>query len=102
MSYYKGYASQRGRGLGNVLGGIFRAAVPWIGKTLKGAAKAAGHALLESGLNALDGTPKAAKPKPYKKQRRKGPATISASDYRGVTSKKRRSYPRDLFDKKRN
>ena len=56
MSYYKGYRSQRGYGLGNVLGGILRAAIPIVGRTLKGAAKSAGRSLLRSGLQALDGT----------------------------------------------
>ena len=50
MSYYKGYRSQRGYGLGNVLGGILRAAIPIVGRTLKGAAKSAGRSLLSSGL----------------------------------------------------
>ena len=55
MSYYKGYMSQRGHGLGNVLGGILRAAIPIVGKTLKGVAKSTGRSLLRSGLQALDG-----------------------------------------------
>ena len=55
MSYYKGYRSQRGYGLGNVLGGILRAAIPVVGRTLKGVAKSAGRSLLRSGLQALDG-----------------------------------------------
>ena len=44
---FQGYASQYGHGLGNVLGGLVRAALPMVGKI----AKAAGTKLLESGLN---------------------------------------------------
>jgi len=54
MSYYTGYASQRGRGLGNILGGIFRAAVPWFGKSLKNAASAAGKSILKDGYKTLN------------------------------------------------
>lgn len=57
MSYYKGYMSQRGHGLGNVLGGILRAAIPIVGKTLKGVAKSTGRSLLRSGLQTLDRGP---------------------------------------------
>lgn len=56
MSYYKGYMSQHGYGLGNVLGGIFRAAIPIMGKTFKGVAKSAGKSILKSGLRALKNT----------------------------------------------
>ena len=53
MSYYKGYMSQRGHGLGNVLGGILRSAIPIVGRTLKGVAKSAGRSILRSGLRSL-------------------------------------------------
>jgi len=43
---YRGYASQYGHGLGNVLGGIVRAALPM----MKNVAKNAGKRLLHSGL----------------------------------------------------
>lgn len=46
MPVYQGYASQYGRGLGNVLGGLVRAALPVVTKI----AKTAGSKLLESGL----------------------------------------------------
>jgi len=44
---YRGYASQYGHGLGNVLGGIIRAALPMV----KNVAKSAGKHLLRSGLS---------------------------------------------------
>ena len=44
---YQGYASQYGHGLGNVLGGLVRSALPIVGKI----AKAAGTQLLETGVN---------------------------------------------------
>ena len=57
MSYFKGYTSQRGhgfgRGLGNILGGMFRGALPIVGKSLMTAAKSAGRSLLQSGVEAL-------------------------------------------------
>ena len=44
---YQGYASQYGHGLGNILGGLVRSAIPIVGKI----AKATGTQLLETGLN---------------------------------------------------
>ena len=46
---YQGYSSQYGHGLGNVLGGVVRAALPFVGKM----AKRAGAELLDSGLSYL-------------------------------------------------
>ena len=47
MNVYRGYASQYGHGLGNVLGGVARAALPIV----KNIAKQAGAQLLDSGIN---------------------------------------------------
>ena len=47
LPVYQGYASQYGHGLGNILGGVMRQALPWIGKI----AKEVGTKLLESGVN---------------------------------------------------
>lgn len=44
---YQGYASQYGHGLGNVLGGLIRSALPIVGKI----AKSAGTQLLETGVD---------------------------------------------------
>ena len=44
---YRGYSSQYGHGLGNVLGGMVRAAIPIMGNL----AKKAGARLLNSGLD---------------------------------------------------
>ena len=48
---YQGYASQYGRGLGNVLGGLVRAAIPFVKKV----AKSAGAKLLNAGVNFVAG-----------------------------------------------
>ena len=47
MPVYQGYGSQYGHGLGNILGGLIRSAMPMVGKV----AKAAGAKLLETGLD---------------------------------------------------
>ena len=47
MPVYQGYSSQYGRGLGNVLGGLVRAAMPIVTKL----AKTAGAKLLNTGLD---------------------------------------------------
>ena len=47
MPVYRGYSSQYGHGLGNVLGGMVRAAIPIMGNL----AKKAGARLLDSGLD---------------------------------------------------
>ena len=49
LPVYQGYASQYGRGLGNVLGGLVRAALPFVSKM----AKTAAPKVLEHGLNLL-------------------------------------------------
>jgi len=49
LPVYHGYASQYGHGLGNVLGGLVRAALPLVGKF----AKSAGAKLLETGLDVV-------------------------------------------------
>ena len=58
LPVYQGYASQHGYGLGNVLGGIIRSAIPIVQnitrravKTVGGAAKTAGTDLLQTGLD---------------------------------------------------
>ena len=87
MSYYQGYASQRGRGLGNVMGGLFRAAVPWLGNTLKNAAKAAGTSIIQSGLTALDN---------------KRPTHSPKSSSRPTAPKRLTSRKQSLIPRKRN
>ena len=61
MPVYRGYSSQYGAGLGNVLGGIFRAAVPILSPLLKSAGKQllrtgarVGGNLMDRGVNYLD------------------------------------------------
>jgi len=49
LPVYQGYASQYGHGLGNVLGGLVRSALPFVGKF----AKSAGAKLLETGLDVV-------------------------------------------------
>ena len=48
LPVYRGYVSQYGYGLGNVLGGLVRSALPMIGNI----AKSAGAKLLQTGLDA--------------------------------------------------
>lgn len=49
LPVYQGYASQHGYGLGNVLGGIVRAAIPFI----KPIAKTAGREILLAGAKKI-------------------------------------------------
>ena len=49
LPVYQGYRSQYGHGLGNVLGGVMRAAIPFVSKL----AKKAGTQLLDTGINYL-------------------------------------------------
>ena len=49
LPVYRGYSSQYGHGLGNVLGGVVRAAVPFMANF----AKKAGTKLLHEGVNFL-------------------------------------------------
>ena len=46
---YRGYSSQYGHGLGNILGGMVRAAIPIVGNL----AKKAGASILDKGINYL-------------------------------------------------
>lgn len=62
MSFYRGYVSQHGNGLGNVLTGIVRAAIPIASKTLKGVAKIAGKSILRKGLRSLENMDKGIHP----------------------------------------
>ena len=50
MPVYSGYASQHGYGLGNVLGGMFRSALPIVGSIAKNAAKSAASTALNTGI----------------------------------------------------
>ena len=61
LPVFQGYSSQYGHGLGNVLGGVFRAAVPFFSKLAKKTgpkliaklARKAGPPLLEKGIEYL-------------------------------------------------
>lgn len=50
LPVYRGYSSQYGYGLGNILGGVVRAAVPLIANV----AKKAGSKLLSEGIDMLE------------------------------------------------
>ena len=65
---FQGYASQYGHGLGNVLGGLVRAALPIAGKI----AKTAGAKLVDTGLDFL--TEKLNKRKPFQHSRKRKPS----------------------------
>ena len=72
LPVYQGYASQYGRGLGNVLGGLVRAALPFVSKM----AKSAAPKVLEHGLNLLSKHVKPVKrtiSRPRKAIKRKAP-----------------------------
>ena len=49
LPVFQGYSSQYGHGLGNVLGGVMRAAIPFVSKL----AKKAGAQLLNTGIDYL-------------------------------------------------
>ena len=92
MNVYKGYASQYGHGLGNVLGGVARVALPIV----KNIAKKAGAQLLDSGINYIQR--KISKKKPAKrttsrstKHKRRNPPG------KPVRRSTRKRKPRDIF-----
>ena len=49
LPVFRGYSSQYGHGLGNVLGGVLRAAIPFVGKL----ARKAGTQLVDTGIDYL-------------------------------------------------
>jgi hypothetical protein len=67
LPVYQGYASQYGHGLGNVLGGLVRSALPMVTKF----AKSTGTKLLETGLNAVGNAIKRRKPSHTTKSKKK-------------------------------
>lgn len=92
MNVYKGYASQYGHGLGNVLGGVARAALP----IMKNIAKKAGAELLDSGINYIQRKISKKRPakrttsRPAKHKRRNPPG-------KPVRRSNRKRKPRDIF-----
>ena len=119
---YRGYSSQYGAGLGNVLGGLIRSAVPFFTPLIKSAGKhlltkglSAGHKLLDTGASRLtdrflapaaaaaaasSASPRrnaqlyAAPPPPQK--RRKKPVKRRGTTLAGPVRKKKRT-KRDIF-----
>ena len=101
LPVYHGYASQYGHGLGNVLGGLMRSALPVVTRV----AKAAGAELLKTGIEAITKKKSAHTRKRNRRTRpipshpniihkRKGPPG------RRVIRKRptKRSHPRDIFN----
>ena len=78
---YRGYASQYGHGLGNVLGGIFRSTIPFIAPVIK----SAGKQLLLTGAKKIQ--QKLETKKEVKRVKHK-PHTVK---------RKRKNRPRDIF-----
>ena len=94
LPVYQGYASQRGYGLGNVLGGIVRAAIPFI----KPIAKSAGREILLAGAKKIQrklkqqkGVKRAVSKRKNMLRDRKIPPGKRAG------SKKKSKTPRDIF-----
>lgn len=95
MNVYQGYASQYGHGLGNVLGGVARAALPFV----KNIAKKAGAQLLDSGMDYIQ--------RKIRKPRKKKPAKRATSRRaqhkrrkppgKSVRRSVRKRKPRDIF-----
>ena len=80
MPVYTGYASQHGYGLGNVLGGLVRSAIPFI----KPVVTSAGKKLLQEGVTRIQ-----QKLNQSKSKRKKV--------IRSTRKSKRRKQPRDIF-----
>ena len=99
MPVYTGYASQYGHGLGNVLGGLFRAAIPFI----KPIAKSAGRKLIRAGVDKIERNflqdkqnvrkRKSSEHMPIKQQAKKRKVTTKKKIVMNKSSKK----PRDIF-----
>lgn len=105
---YQGYSSQYGHGLGNVLGGLVRSAMPIVGKI----AKSAGAQLLETGLDFVKNKLKRSRansssrrPKKRRKSRQVKRTTSQLSVVhkrktppgKPVRRSKRKKAPRDIF-----
>ena len=95
MPVYRGYATQQGHGIGNVLSGLARFALPVIGKV----ARAAGSKLLESGLDYVSSK---LKPKRVKRVKRstshpKVTHKRKAPPGRPTRSANKRKGARDIF-----
>ena len=86
---YQGYASQYGHGLGNVLGGLVRSALPIVGKI----AKAAGTQLLETGVNYISNEIKKRKAAP-------APASVSPKRVKAEHVERTISRPRKVHKQK--
>ena len=92
MNVYQGYASQYGHGLGNVLGGVARVALPMI-KTI---ARKAGDQLLDTGIDFIQRkigkrkTVKRATSRSTQHKRRRPPG-------KAVRKSTRKRKPRDIF-----
>ena len=99
MNVYQGYASQYGHGLGNVLGGVVRAALPIV----KNIAKKAGAQLLDSGINYIQ---RQIKKKPAKRATSRAVKRTTSHSAKHkkrtppgkpVRSSNRKRKPRDIF-----
>lgn len=86
LPVYRGYASQYGHGLGNVLGGIIRSAIPFMAPVVK----SAGRSLLLAGAKKIQKKFKKKKKKPVKRTHAMPPGKRSKVK---IVSKK----PRDIF-----
>ena len=101
MPVYTGYASQHGYGLGNVLGGLVRSAIPFI----MPAVKDAGKQLLREGVNTIQKRilhdNKQKKPtvaiKDKRPKKRKNTNTIAPQSKKAKTRRRVVGRSRDIF-----
>ena len=101
MNVYQGYASQYGHGLGNVLGGVARAALPIV----KNIAKKAGAQLLDSGINFIQSKIRKRKPVKRAKSHAVKRTTSHSTKHKKrkppgkpVKRSNRKRKPRDIFE----
>ena len=101
MNVYQGYASQYGHGLGNVLGGVARAALPIV----RNIAKKAGAQLLDTGINYIQSQFKKKQPAKRATSRTVKRTTSHAAKHKKrtppgkpVRSSNRKRKPRDIFE----
>jgi hypothetical protein len=99
LPVYRGYSSQYGHGLGNILGGIIRSAIPWVTPVVK----SAGREILLAGARKIQRNLKKKKKdvkRPVTKQRHNattGKIVKKMPPGKRIQRKKKFKGPRDIF-----